>query len=237
MRRAWSRKILPGFVVFLGIALVSIVVFRVETHNTVPIPQTSFTPVQIEVEAEDPEQFLDYEAVDKLFHRGYEVRKVNANDATHVVIKRNGKTFAKFNGFSGPLGNDADFGLFDLLGNKSEQLIISVRISRGGRHWVVSLDGEVRVLFDSADYDVGREEFSIIDIDKDGVHEICLPIVSFYGMGGLEFSVRNSIAANNLQVRPKADEIPTGKSLVCRFRVAKTESRDRRGHLFQASQI
>ena len=38
------------------------------------------------------------------------------------------------------------------------------------------------MVFDSFDYGVGREEFYVIDIDKDGVYEIVLPVTAFYEM-------------------------------------------------------
>lgn len=183
---------------FLSTGLISVTVFQTETQPTEPI-QLKIVADTIPTEIEEPEMFVDYESDDTLSHRGYEVRKIdvsvpydfppeygkrNSIEGTHVVVRQKGNT-ADFGGVYHPQGNFADFGLFDLLGNKSEQLIISLTAPRTGRHWVVNLTPEFRVLFDSADYDVGREDFSIIDIDKDGVHEICLPIVSFYGMEGL----------------------------------------------------
>jgi hypothetical protein len=54
--------------------------------------------------------------------------------------------------------------------------------SRGGRHWVASLSPTFQVLFDSGYYGVGREEFRVIDIDKDGIYEILLPVTAFYTM-------------------------------------------------------
>jgi hypothetical protein len=41
---------------------------------------------------------------------------------------------------------------------------------------------EFRVVFDSGDYSAGREEFYVIDLDKDGVYEISLPVTAFYEM-------------------------------------------------------
>ena len=202
MRRAWTRKILFRLLVFLGTALISISIFKTETTRPDPIPvrivpETIPVPVQTLPKIEDPEPFLDYLGDDTLFYQGYELKKVDVRvpwycpepcsiDATHVVVKRNGKAVAEFDGVYHTLGNLADFGLFNLLGSRSEQLIVSLTISRGGRHLIISMDPEFRVLFDSGDFDVGRETVSIVDIDKDGVHEICLPIVSYYGMEGLQ---------------------------------------------------
>ena len=202
MKRVLTRKLFPRFLVFLGTALISIWIFQTETHQADPIPlrllpDTIPFPVETLPKPEDPEPFFEYVGDEKVFHQGYEVSKLELTvpydcpepcsiDATHVVVRRNGKTIAEFDGVYHPVGNLADFGLVDLLGNKSEQLIVSLTISRGGRHLVVSLDPEFRVLFDSGDFDVGRETVSIVDIDKDGVQEICLPIVSYYGMDGLQ---------------------------------------------------
>ena len=197
---------MPRLLVFLSIALVSVAVFQTEIHQPDPIPLKVVPDLILAPEkpkVEDPEPFFDYEATDRLFLNGYEVRRVETRvpyempdehgklrtkmiDSAYVVVKKNGKTIAKFDGIDSPLGNGADFGLFDLLGSGSKQLIISLTISRGGAHWVVSLDPDFRVLFEAGDYNVGRETFSTVDVDKDGVQEICLPIVSYYGMEGLQ---------------------------------------------------
>ena len=193
---------------FFVTGLISVIAFQAETRHADPIllqviPDTTPTPVKTVTKTVRPEVFFGYEGVNKMFLHGYEVRKVEAKvpyelpdkdgklkpsltDSTYVVLKKDGKTIAKFDGIESPLGNLAEFGLLDLLGDKSKQLIISLTISRGGAHWVISLDPEFRVLFGDADYNVGREDFSIIDIDNDGVQEICLPVVSFYGMEGLQ---------------------------------------------------
>jgi len=76
--------------------------------------------------------------------------------------------------------NETDIGLFPLLGGKTKQLIISQIVPRGGRHWIVELAAHPKILFDSGDYEVGREDVSAIDLDSDGVYEITLPITCFY---------------------------------------------------------
>jgi hypothetical protein len=102
-------------------------------------------------------------------------------DASYAVLKKNGRVVAKFDGVYHGMGNTTDFGLFPFLGGGAKQLAVSLTIPRGGRHWVVGLSSAARVIFDSGDYGVGREEFSvIIDIDKDGVYEISLPLTEFY---------------------------------------------------------
>ena len=202
MKRAWIKKTFPRFLVFLTIALISISIFKTETTHIDPVsvrivPDTIPIPVETLPKIEDPEPFFDYLVDDTLFYHGYELKKVDVRvpwscpescsiDATHVVLLRDGITIAEFDGVYHILGNLADFGFANLLGTSSEQLIISLTISRGGRHLIITLDPAFRVLFDSGDFDVGRETVSIVDIDKDGVQEICLPIVSYYGMEGLQ---------------------------------------------------
>jgi len=95
---------------------------------------------------------------------------------------KDNRRLMKFDGVYFGLGNSTWLGLFDLFGNGSQQFIISQTAPRTGRHWVVSVSPTVRVLFDSFDYGVGREEFYVIDIDKDGVYEIVLPVTGFYEM-------------------------------------------------------
>jgi hypothetical protein len=168
------------------------------SQTTEPVAQASpsQTPRSLE-----PEHLFDIfdEYSEGLIHHGYEVRtlkeKMNyqyerengeqisiPSKVSYVVVKRNGRVVAKFDGPVHPVGNTAELGLFDLLGDKSEQLIIAMTVPRGGRHVVVSLQPEFRVLFDTDEYGVGREEFYVIDIDKDGIHEISLPVTAFYTM-------------------------------------------------------
>jgi len=101
-------------------------------------------------------------------------------ELSYVVIKKNGRVLAKFGGPIYPL-TVTDIGLFPLLGGKTKQLIISQTLPRAGRHWIVELTPNPKVLFDSGDYEVGREEVWTVDLDGDGVYEISLFVTSFYG--------------------------------------------------------
>lgn len=101
-------------------------------------------------------------------------------DASYAVLKKNGRVLAKFDGVYHGAGNATDLGLFSFLGGNEKQLAVSLTVPRGGRHWVVELSSTARVIFDSGDYGVGREGLSVIDIDKDGVYEISLPLTEFY---------------------------------------------------------
>lgn len=131
---------------------------------------------------EEPEHLYDIYESDTLVHHGYEIRVLGKKNS-YAVIKRDNKIVAEFRGkLYHPEGNFTDIGRYDLLGDGTQPVIISTTVPRGGRHWVVSLYPEVGVLFDSGDYGVGREEFYVIDVDKDGVYEISLEVTAFYQM-------------------------------------------------------
>ena len=145
-----------------------------------------------------PQQLNDiFVDEDKLSYNGYDVLRLKKKvkyeypkesgetksdliEVSYAIVKRNTRTLAKFEGVYFGLGNATDFGLFSLLAGDSKQLIVSQTIPRGGRHWVVSLSPDFRALFDGGDYGVGREEFNVIDVDKDGTYEISLPVTAFY---------------------------------------------------------
>jgi hypothetical protein len=103
-------------------------------------------------------------------------------DLSYAVIRKNGRAIARFDNSQEEGMNATDVGLFPLLGSKTKQLIISQTRPRGGRHWIVELAANPKVLFDSGDYEVGREEVWTVDIEGDGVYEICLLVTSFYLM-------------------------------------------------------
>jgi hypothetical protein len=100
-------------------------------------------------------------------------------DVFYTVLKKDGRTVAEIDGFYYGLGNSNDFGLFPVLGGKAKQLFIRQAAPRSGRHWVVDLDSPFRVIFDSYDYQVGGEDFNLVDVDGDGIYEILLEGPSF----------------------------------------------------------
>jgi hypothetical protein len=104
-----------------------------------------------------------------------------AQTLSYAVITKNGKVVAKIGGLMDHPLAAIDIGLFPLLGSKTKQLIISQTVPRGGRHWIVELASNPRVLFNSWDYEVGREEVWAVDIEGDGVHEVNFFVTSFYG--------------------------------------------------------
>ncbi|HVF41860.1 MAG TPA: hypothetical protein VM936_02545 [Pyrinomonadaceae bacterium] len=102
-------------------------------------------------------------------------------DSTYAVLKRGGRVVAKFDDGDSGIEVATAFGAFPFLGGGARQLAVSLTVPRGGRHWVLDLSSaRPRVVFDSGDYGVGREELSVIDIDKDGTYELSMPVTAFY---------------------------------------------------------
>jgi hypothetical protein len=197
MLRYLTAQKITSLIVFVTVTTGSVWLFA-ERFTSYPISTGNVLvlrtprPVQERVpEKEQPEQLIDILSDKDLVHDGYEVKsltkKVRYRDreieVSYAVLMKNHRRLLKFDGdvhFSE--GNDTEFGVFDLLGRDSEQIVVSQTVPRGGRHWVVRVSPDVRVLFDSGDYGVGREEFNVIDIDKDGVYEIVFPVTAFYSM-------------------------------------------------------
>lgn len=158
-----------------------------ELSSQPPVRRVEPAPV---AEREEP-QLLDIFSEENILYHGYEMRhltekisdeRVRDLEVSYAALMKNNRRLLKFDGVYFGSGNVTEFGLFDLLRDGSKQFIVSQTVPRGGRHWVVSVSPQVRVLFDSRDFDVGREEFTVIDIDKDGVYEIVLPVTAFYDM-------------------------------------------------------
>ncbi|HKQ92020.1 MAG TPA: hypothetical protein VJZ77_15105 [Blastocatellia bacterium] len=122
---------------------------------------------------------------ESLSYNGFDIATITKSEPiefSYAVIKKSGRMVAKFDSphLHGGPGNAIDIGLFPLLGGNTKQLIISQTLPRTGRHWIVELAANPKVLFDSGDYEVGREEVQAVDLDGDGVYEIGLYVKSFY---------------------------------------------------------
>ena len=157
--------------------------------NSVSLPQNEANPVSVEKEFI---QMRDYFTEDEsLNYKEFTVKKVfhekkpddlPAADISDAVIQKNGKTLIILEGVYYPLGNGTDFGLFSFFSDNEKQLVVSHTIPRGGMHYVVNLSTKPKIIFDSAKYNVGREDFGMIDIDGDGIYEISLESTAFYGL-------------------------------------------------------
>ena len=192
-----KKSVLTRSLVFLSTGLISILLFQTATEP-VPVPQTqpaAPAPPPPVSEMQEPQYLSGFYADadvffddDVLYHNGYKVMRdeefadVDGRviPVSYIVLKKNRRTAATFKGPYFPLGNDAKFGLFPFVGDKSEQLVVSLTVPRGGRHWVVSLQPKFHILFDSGAWGVGQEDVFVVDIDKDRVYEICLPVTAFY---------------------------------------------------------
>jgi hypothetical protein len=128
---------------------------------------------------------------DALSYGGYDLVKLTKKvkleetsgltEVSYAVLKRNGKVLAKFDGVYSGWGNATGFGLFSFLSRDAKQLFVSQTIPRGGRHWVVNLSPVFHILYDSGNWGVGRDDFTVIDVDGDGVYEISQEMTAFYG--------------------------------------------------------
>jgi hypothetical protein len=145
----------------------------------------------------DPVQYSNdlFIKADALDYNGYSILKLQKKvgyqyhtsvpskpdliDVFYTGLKKDGRMVAEFDGFYYGIGNSNDFGLFPVLGGKTKQLLITQAAPRSGRHWIVDLASPFRVLFDSYDYHVGREDFTLKDIDGDGVYELFFADPSF----------------------------------------------------------
>jgi hypothetical protein len=119
--------------------------------------------------------------VARLEKTAYEKDSRERVPATYAVLKKNGRKLATFDGVYHSLRNDTRFGLAPLLGGGTRQLVISETIPRNGRHWIVDLDSGGKIIFDSGRWGLGEEDVCVRDIDGDGVYEIRMRIVTFWG--------------------------------------------------------
>ena len=186
-----TRQLIASTIVFITTCFVYILLFGATQR-----PRKIDTPIELKPAAavaqrEEPQQLIDIFSDEDTSYNGYEMRHLTKKisdesyrdiEVSYAVLMKNDQPLLTFDGVYFGLGNSTELGLFDLLGNGSQQFIVSQTVPRGGRHWVVSVTPDVRVLFDSWDYGVGREEFYVIDLDKDGIYEISLPVTGFYEM-------------------------------------------------------
>lgn len=172
---------------------------RKAISQSAPAPQPAPAPAKIEIKSQDVSDF--FEDGDRLSYQGYEVVKLTKKvkeeyppevtslpemiEVSYAALKQRGRVVAEFEGPIHPMGNMNDFGLFPLLGGQTRQLIVAQIVPRGGRHWIVSLSPDFRVIYDSATYDVGREDMRVLDLDNDGVYEITQELTTFVFWKGI----------------------------------------------------
>lgn len=136
--------------------------------------------------------------VDSISYNGYEVVRLHKTvhdketgaeiPVTYVILKSSGRTIATFEGVYFGAGNGTDFGFASLLGGETKQLLVSQTTPRNGRHWIVDLSQNAITIFDSKEWDLGREDICIHDFDNDGVQEVSLTITCFWGFGAMSMA-------------------------------------------------
>lgn len=117
---------------------------------------------------------------DGLAHKGYTFEKqlkshsdLSGEEKTveFAVIRQGTRKVKTFDLLEHPL-SVIDFGLFGFLGNNEKQIFISQTAPRSGNHWIISLEPEFRVIFNSSEFNISDENFQAIDLDRDGVYEL-----------------------------------------------------------------
>ena len=102
----------------------------------------------------------------------------------YVTVQHNDGVIRKFDTeIYSPVGNVAEAGFLSLLGDRSDQLIISQDMPKTGVQWVADFSQGFKIIFDGHKFNVGREagDMTISDLDGDGIQEIIVPITAFYG--------------------------------------------------------
>jgi hypothetical protein len=114
---------------------------------------------------------------------------------SYLIVKHHGTVIRKFDAeIYSPVGNITHAGFFSLLGQESDQLLISQDISRTGVQWVADFSKGFKIIFDGQKFRVGRESYdmTISDLDGDGIHEIIVPLTAFYGFEGGHLSTADT---------------------------------------------
>lgn len=89
---------------------------------------------------------------------------------SYAQLRRGGKVVRNFDGVSHPLGNETRFGLFPFLSPDSKQLLVQQDAWRSRQQWIVALDAQPRILFDTDDY--WLEGINAMDLDQNGQYEL-----------------------------------------------------------------
>ncbi len=159
-----------------------------------PVRSAEITPYVPDQFGESIGDFIKtYTKDEKLSYMGYEVVKSRreakigppkgATEIEYAVLRRNGRVVAKFDSPIDQL-SEVRFGLFSFLGNDAKQVVIEQTSNKFWRYWIVSLQPEFKVIYDSNKYDVVYE-LRVIDIDSDGKLEIIQNLGSFWYFNSL----------------------------------------------------
>lgn len=165
------------------------------TPQDQPAPEIgcrSYIPDQFGHPITETEIEIDY-TQQKLDYLGYEItqltRKIDMNadihggprlyeDIPYVIVKRRGKTVAKFQGRAEHL-LESRFGLFSFLGGPAKQLVIEQTANKYWQYWIVNLQPRFEIIYDSGKYDLVYW-LRTIDFDHDGRFELVQNLGTFW---------------------------------------------------------
>lgn len=156
---------------------------------------------------------------ENLSYMGYEITKAarkarsGATTIEYAVLRRNSRIVATFDSPLDQL-SEVRFGLFSFLGDGAKQIVIEQTSDKFWRYWIVNLEPNFRVIYDSNNYDVVFE-LRVADVDNDGTQEIVQHLGSFwYFKSNNIFSPRppilfeyNAREARYIPANPKFKEV------------------------------
>jgi hypothetical protein len=147
-----------------------------------PTPQTENTAYVPDQLGERIGDFIEtYTKESPLSYLGFEIvksKRQGASEVEYAVLRHNGRVVAKFDSPIDQL-SEIRFGLFSFLGKDDKQLIVEQTADKFWRYWVVSLQPDFKVLYDSKKYDVVFE-LRVADLDRDGNVEIIQNLGTFW---------------------------------------------------------
>lgn len=147
-----------------------------------PAPQTGNTLYVPDEFGERAGDFIKtYTKENTLSYLGYELvksKRRGKSEIEYAVLRHNGREVAKFDSSIDQL-SEIRFGLFSFLGKDDKQLIVEQTSDKLWRYWIVSLQPEFRILYDSKKYDVVFE-LRVADLDGNGNQEIIQNLGTFW---------------------------------------------------------
>jgi len=147
-----------------------------------PAPQAENTPYVPDQFGQPSGDFVKtYTKENTLSYLGYELvksKRQGGSEIEYAVLRHNGRVVAKFYSPIDQL-SEIRFGLFSFLGKDEKQLIVEQTSDKFWRYWIVSLQPEFKILYDSKKYEVVFE-LRVADLDRDGNQEIIQNLGTFW---------------------------------------------------------
>jgi hypothetical protein len=104
-------------------------------------------------------------------------RQPNGMAIEYAVLRHNGRVVATFDSQIDQL-SEVRFGFFSFLGDRTQQVVIEQTSDRFWRYWIVRLQPQFKIIYDSGTYDVVFE-LRVHDFDGDGKLEVLQNLGSF----------------------------------------------------------